>query len=122
MTAGDLTFADVDTLVDDLREIDVRADLDPADVKTPGVFVRPLGFSLDRLGGYTHRVQLHLVVPDNGYTRSRKALLDLFNKVRSLPLEPDEDPFYQGLVLPGRPDPLPGLVVPLYLSGTYTEE
>lgn len=124
-----LDFSEVDALLDDLRRAPdaepepgpgLNADTDPASVRTPGVWVRHIGLSLDHLGGYTHKLQLHLVVPDTGYERSRNALVDLLNEVLTV-VEPDDDPFFQGLVLPGNPKALPGLVIPLNLPDTYQE-
>lgn len=113
-----VSYAAVDELVTALRAADINAAADPADVRTPGVFVNITpGFSLDHYGAYTHRLQLHLVVPDNGYVRSRDALVDLANAVFAV-VTPTADPFYQGLQLPNT-KPLPGLVLPYDLTTAY---
>lgn len=117
---GRLGLDEVDDLVADLKAAGLSASVDPAEVNPPGVWVRSQGLSLDTLGGFTWALQLHLVVPDNGHRLAREALLELFNQV--LPVaEPDADPYFQGLVLPHTPKPLPGLVVPLNLTDTYQE-
>lgn len=115
-----VSFAEVDVVVDELRAADISASIDPAEINPPGVWVRTAGLSLDLLGGFTIKTQLHLVVADNGHHEARAALVDLFNQVLTV-ATPDEDPYFQGLVLPDNPKPLPGLVVPVNLSDTYQE-
>lgn len=114
-----VSYAAVDALVTALNAVEgVHAAVDPADVRTPGVWVHHLGFSMDLLGGYTHRLQLHLVVADNGYVRSRDALAELFTLVLGV-VSPTDDPFFLGLVLPSTPKALPGLVLPHDLITDY---
>lgn len=110
----------VTDLVEAMTAGDVPAATDPADVRTPGAWIRQVGVSLDRLDGATHKLLIHLVVPDNGFDRSRTALLTLFNQLLTL-LDPDEDPYYQRLKLPAG-DTLPGLVVPYNLPDDYRYE
>lgn len=120
-----IDFSEIDELLADLRRAPdadppgagVNADVDPAMVRTPGVWIKHTGFTLDALGGYAHKVQLHLVVADNGYVRSRDALVALFNKVATV-VEPDDDPFFQGLELPDL-TVVPGLVVPVNIADSY---
>lgn len=90
------------------------ASANPAEVRAPGVYLRHTGYSLDLLGGYTIRLDLHLVVPDTGYLRSRDALGALLGLVVDV-IDPDGDVVPQGLVLPGSPAPLPGLRFPVNL-------
>lgn len=112
-------YTAVDDLVEALNAVEgLTAAVDPADVRTPGVWVHHLGFSMDLIGGYTHRLQLHLVVADNGYARSRDALAALFTLVLGV-VSPTDDPFFLGLVLPSTPKALPGLVVPHDLITNY---
>lgn len=113
-------LAEVDALVTELTTAGISASIDPAEVDPPGVWVRHVGLSLDLLGGFTIKTQLHLVVPDNGHAEARTGLVDLLNQVLAV-AEPDEDPYFQGLVLPHHPKPLPGLVLPLNLTDTYQE-
>lgn len=104
----------------DLTAAGVPTTADVEKVRVPGAWLRHTGFTFDRLGGFTHRTQLHLVVADNGYLRARDALIELLNK--ALPVvQPDEDPYFQGLQLDSN-KPLPGLVVPLDLPSTYLDE
>lgn len=118
--AARLHTAEIEALCTDLTAAGVNTTADVEKIRVPGAWVRHTGFSLDRLGGFTHKVQLHLVVPDNGYLRARDALLDLLNL--ALPVvEPDEDPYFQGLQIDNS-KPLPGLVVPVDLPSTYLDE
>lgn len=111
-----VAFAPVDNLAAALRLAGVRSvEQDPAKLLTPGVWIKHAGFSFEYLDGYTHKLQLHLVVADNGYVRSRDALAELLNLVTAV-VDPTDDPFFQGLILPSSPAPLPGLVVPFDLA------
>lgn len=82
-----LTFADVDDWIADLRQVDgVRsADLDPAKLRTPGVWVRLPSFGVDTLaaGDYRLDVELHLVVGDQDWRKARDELADLFDAVHA---------------------------------------
>lgn len=118
MSPAAVSYAAVDDLVEALKAADIHAAADPADVRTPGVYVDvTAGFSLDHIGAYTHKLRLHLVVADNGYARSRDALVALANAVFAV-VTPTDDPYFQGLQLPTL-KPLPGLVLPFDLTTAY---
>lgn len=119
-----VSYAAVDDLVDQLaaHEDVTSASTNPEDVRVPGVWVNLLnGIDLDTLGGYTHKAQLHLVVANNGHTRSRDALAKLLNAVLTV-VEPDGVMYPAGLVLPDSPAVLPGLVVPLDIPAEYEDQ
>ena len=116
-------YSAVDALVTRLVDHDIAASVNPAEVSPPGVWVRSSGIRFDLLGGYTHRLRLHLVVPDNGYIAARDALSDLLSDLVDAGVLPDEDTYEQPLILPSSsPKALPGLVVPLNLSATFTAQ
>lgn len=104
-------------LATELVELDgVRAaSVDPAELTTlPAVWVQLTGIRYDLLGGHTLATRLVLVVPDNGVARSGAALLELLNKVTDV-VEPDGDVTPYPVSLPGQPNTLPGLAVPVDL-------
>lgn len=80
-----LTFDDLDEWLDDLDQVDgvKSAVLDPAKVKTPGVWCRLPSFGIDTLaaGDYRLDVQLHLVVGDRDWRKARNELGALFDAV-----------------------------------------
>lgn len=112
----------VDHLALALDDAGVQTSIDPAAVRTPGGWLKHAGLSIcDTLaGGNTHQLQLHLVVADNGYLRSRNALFELLDQAMTV-WTPDGAPFFQGLQLPGG-KPLPGLVVPIDLPDDFRHE
>lgn len=119
-----VSYAAVDDLVAQLAAHDAvtSASTNPEDVRVPGVWVNLNdGIVLDTLGGYTHKARLHLVVANNGHTRSRDALAQLLNGVLTI-VEPDGVMYPAGLVLPDSPAVLPGLVVPLDIPAEYDQE
>lgn len=119
-----ISYAAVDALVTMLRgqEPPLYLDVDPAEVSPPGIWVRSAGIRFDLLGGYTHRLRLHLVVPDTGYIGARDALAGLVVQLLVAGVAPDGDVVEQPLVLPSSPKALPGLVFPLDLPDTYAQE
>lgn len=80
-----LTFDDLDGWIGELRQVDgVRsAELDPAQVKTPGVWVRLPSFGIDTLaaGNYRLDVELNLVVGDQDWRKARNELAAIFDAV-----------------------------------------
>jgi hypothetical protein len=127
MSTTDLDFADLDELAEMLVANGVRsASPDPAKVIVPGVWLNPRTISLDNLAGCTIRVDLVLVVADQGYRQSMPALAALFNEVKNA-LEaaglggPDDDTRVISVVLPGSTQALPALSVPLDLLTTHEE-
>lgn len=117
-----ITLDEIEQVCADLTAAGVRTTADVEEIQTPGAWLRHTGFSLDHLDAFTHRTELHLVVPNNGYLKARDELVRLFNLVLPI-IKPDGDPYFQGLAIDGAA-PVPGLVVPLDLTSPYlhTEE
>lgn len=81
----DLNFADIDELIEQLDDVDVKAYLDVKEVRPPAVWIdfKGPGSDPDILGGGVVRLVLYPVVPDTGmYRRNLDALAGLWNKVR----------------------------------------
>jgi hypothetical protein len=111
-----VTLAPLDDLAAALKAGGVRsASTNPAEINTPGVWIRLTGISFDLLGGYTLNTVLHLVVADNGVQRSAVALVALLNKVTAV-VDPSDTVTPAGVTLPANPAPLPGLAVPFDLT------
>lgn len=118
MTGQAVDFAAIDDLVAALREPApgpaLRADVDPALLSPPCVWVNLQGFSDDTLGCLAYRLELVLIVPDQDHRRAMTALAGVYNKVITV-LDPTGETTTQGTVLPGAPTPLPSLAVPFTL-------
>lgn len=113
-----VSLTPLDDLAATLRAGGVRsASRNPAEVNTPGVWVRFTGFEFEFLGGYTITATLHLVVADNGIDRSASALVELLNKVTAV-VDPTGPVVPQSLILPSGPKALPGLAAPIALHVT----
>lgn len=112
--AGPVDYDDVDALVELLDDVEgIRSvSVELAEVKTPGVFVKVLGFTFDRHKGYTLNTQLLLLVADQNPRRSAKALIDLLNLVLTA-VTPSGPVTARTVITPNHPGGLPGLVVPL---------
>lgn len=120
MTGQAVDFTAIDDLVAALRASPaqggpgLRADVDPALLSPPCVWVNLQGFSDDTLDGIAYRLQLVLIAPDQDHRRAMTALADLYNKVLTV-LDPTGETTTQGTVLPDAPTPLPSLAVPFTL-------
>lgn len=103
---------DTDDLVDLLNDVSgLTADLDEAKLgRLPAVWVRPAGLRRDTLAsGWTERVQLRLLAPDQDPARNRRALLELLALVTTV-VDPDDDPAFATVVRPSTGSPVPALV------------
>lgn len=112
----DVSFAELDILAAELKAVEgIRsADIDPAKVTTPGVWISATGVELDRLAGYTITTRLVLVVDDNGPRRAMAALAKLLNLV--LEVVDADGPITPRTFTPGdNAAPLPALSVPVSL-------
>lgn len=123
MAGREVTWSDVDELlvllrgVEGIRDVDVEA----AKVKTPGVIVKVLGFTLDRAKGYTLNTQLLLIVGDKDPVRAAKALVDLLNLVLTV-VTPSGPVTARTVITPNASTGLPGLVVPLDVLTVPSQE
>lgn len=110
------TTEGLDALVAALEEADVRADLDPAKVNTPGAWVTLDGFQAVnvRRDPMVDAV-VYLIVADLDTRRALDALAELYNKVVPTVLRPDGRVIAQGVILPDSSTPLPALKVPVRL-------
>lgn len=113
---AEISFAPLDDLGTALEAVDgIRtANVDPAKVTAPGVWIQGTGVDLDRLDGYTLTARLLLVVPDNGHRRAMTALAELLNLVLDV-VDPAGTITPAEVTLPGDPAPLPALSVPVSL-------
>lgn len=124
----DFNPADLEAVLDILRTAPdpIPADLDPAKVRAPGVWLRLDGFTPDSLHGLTINTTLHPVVGEADRTRATTAVADLFNRVkaklRAAGLEVYGQVTPARLILPGSSTPLPALAVPLDIPTCQTPE
>lgn len=122
MSTQDLDFGNLDELAGLLTAAGVRsASTNPAEITTPGVWIRFDGVSLDRLAGCTIKLTLHLIVGDAEPRIVMPELAALFNQVRPVLNDlggPAGDTTRVGVVLPNSTKPLPALAVPLDLITT----
>ncbi len=82
-----LTFADLDTWLDELADLDgvTSAVLDPVRLITPGVWCRVPSFAPDTLAADEYRLdlELHLAVSDQDWKQARDKLAALFEVVHA---------------------------------------
>jgi len=116
VTWAGLDFTPVTQLVMALRAADLRADVEPANLAPPCVWVAVQ--SIDPLAlddSMQMQVACYLIVPDQDYDRAMTALAELAQKVATV-LVPDGPVVPQGVLMPGNPhSPLPALRVPVNL-------
>lgn len=82
--AGPLDLAWLETLTAALEALPgIRSvTLDPVELEPlPGVLIRPTGFALDLLDGFTPTADLFLVVPDQTHDRALAELVPLANEL-----------------------------------------
>lgn len=117
MSGHTLDFAAVDDLVAALRGAGLRADVDPALLNPPCVWVNVTGIDLNILDGLTINTEVVAIVPDKNHKRAMQELAELFNLVTDV-VDPTGPTLARGTVLPDNPTPLPSLVVPFDLLVT----
>jgi hypothetical protein len=104
----------INEVVEALRDAGIRADLDPAKVNLPGVWVWLGPFQVDTLATYRNDLRLQLLVKDTHDHRAFTQLLDLARKVNAvIPVRtatPRQVPLPDG-------NPLPALEVPFTVRG-----
>lgn len=98
-----------------IRAGDVRADLDPAQVTPPGVWLRLLPFEHDTLGGVSLKVEATCIAPDTTGDAALAHLAALHDLVVGL-VDADGPCRWQGTILPDNPTPLPSVVIPLLIE------
>lgn len=116
-----ITFDALDDVAEELRDADLRASTDPADLSPPCILVEPDAIDPQYLNGYTHRARLLLVVPNNGQQRALEALSTLLGQVIAVVGLPTEAVLYRSVTLPGSTTGLPGLIFTIERSDTYQE-
>lgn len=114
MAGHELDFTAVDDLVEALRAAGLRADVDPAQLNPPCVWVNVTGLGDHTLDGIQIRTRLVCIAPDQTHRRAMGVLAGLYNKVVSV-VDPAGETTTQGTVLPDAPTPLPSLSVPFDL-------
>lgn len=99
-----IPFTDLDTWLANLAALDgvSSAVLDPAQLETPGVWVRIPSFALDTLQDEQYRVDLevHLVVGDAEWSVARQQLGSLFDTVSAHLGRPRVTATFETLALP----------------------
>lgn len=122
MPTTDLNPADLAQLVTELVATGVRSvSFDPAEVNTPGVWLRLDGVSFSQLAGLGVKLTAFPVVGDTDPTRAVTELAGLLNQIAPVVLKyggPTSDVLTTGLLLPGSQKALPALAVPLQLLTT----
>lgn len=110
----------LDDLVDTLRHAKINADLDPAKLRVPGVWVQVNTIDTsERMHGRTYNLTLALIVGDRETRRAIQKLLELLDQVRAV--IPDHGAATaRSYLLPENPTPLPGLAVPFNLRTKET--
>lgn len=105
-------------LVDQLRNAvpAINADVDPAKVVAPGVWVHWTGGATATLADDYVKVDLVLMVPANELGVAIPALEDLYDQVETLLGFPDGDYRTQATTVPNSPAPLPSLVLPYLIA------
>ncbi|WP_408898645.1 hypothetical protein ACJ5H2_05930 [Nocardioides sp. R1-1] len=111
-------LAPVNALVEQLQNADIRADLDPATLNLPGVWVQVVGFKVDTLTKFKADLRLQLLVHDTDAVRAQADLLDLARKVNAAGI-PVRTAIARTVVLPDG-TPLPALQVPTAVRGDLT--
>jgi hypothetical protein len=86
--------------------------LDPAQLEPlPGVLIRPTGFALDLLDGFTPTADLFIVVPDQPHPRALAELVPLANAVLEV-IDPAGPVRVATVQLPDNGGRLPALLIP----------
>lgn len=106
--------ATLTALTDHITEAGIRADLDPAQLSLPAVWVRPTAVALDLLAATSIAVELVCIVPDTDHRRALEALEALAGMVLDL-IDAGGDVLLTTVQLPEQPSPLPALVIPTTL-------
>lgn len=100
-------------LVDALRDVAIEADVDPAKVNPPAVWVKWIGYDQAVLsGGEYLRVEAFCTVGANAYPDAIAALVDLGDRVADVLGFPDGPVRHQATLFASNPTPLPTLVLP----------
>ncbi len=108
-------LVEVRALITALRAGGVRADLDPAQVTAPGVWVRLLPFEHDTLAGVSVPAEAVCIAPDTTDDAALGHLAALHDLVLGL-VDANGPCRWQGTILPDNPTPLPSLVIPVLIE------
>lgn len=109
----DLTAA-YDLVVSRLRALDITADIDPARVDAPGVWVKPAGVEFT-LGDAFTLAELHCIVAANDLNSAMPDLDDLASEVVEELGRPDGDIRFASVTMPSG-TPRPALVLPYRIA------
>src|SRR5688500_4353577 len=106
----ELNDAPITELLQLLKDADVQASMDPAELNLPAAWlaldsIRPVNVAMS----WRLECRLFLISPDTDPLRALGHLADLYNKVVPGVLSPDGPVVSQGVVMPGDPTPLPAL-------------
>lgn len=102
-----------------LNDAGIRADLDPAALSLPGVWVQVAGFEAYAMGRFKTNLRLQLLTSDTDVKRAMGSLVDLARKVH--PVERTTKATARTVVLPDG-NPMPALeVLTSVLTNSPTE-
>lgn len=114
---ADLELGWLSTLKAALTAAGIRHAVDPADLNTPGVLIKPTGFALDLLDGATATADLFAVVDNNPHDQALAELVALGNKLLEV-VDAAGAVRLASVQLPDSGGRLPALLIPY--DDTYT--
>lgn len=112
-----ITAALID-VADTLADAGIRAELDPARLTLPGVWVRPTGIALDLLGAASVQAEAVCIAPDRDHRRALVELEKLAGLVLDV-LDPTDLIQVASVQLPHQSQPMPALVIPATVHADY---
>lgn len=115
---------DVEQLVTLLRGVKGTGTVsdEGAEVSAPGIWVQTIGYTFNKLSGYTLNARLVLVVPDSSPRKARLELVALLNRVLTV-VKPTGAVTARSVPLPGdEPAVLPGMAFPIDINCDSPEE
>lgn len=122
MSSYAVDLDDADEVVALIKSAGIRSvSTEAAELNMPAVWVQIVGFTFDRLAGYTLNTRIVLVVGDRKPARARRELAELLNKVLTK-VNPGGPVVARTYQLPENPTPFPGLSFPLNVRCTAPEE
>lgn len=114
MTLPDIPAA-LDLVIGLLDEVGIPANVDPALVDAPGVWLKFVGIEFTIGAGYV-RAEAHCLAPANDLNSALPDLDDLASEVIEVLGRPDDDIRVQATTLPSGGASLPTLVLPYRIA------